>query len=283
MFSSALVISSGTEILNLFGPFSINVYGVFAFLGVLTLFVLSSLDASRQAIIDLEQHSSIFVWMVIGGVLGARLLNVLANWRGFMSQPADIFKIWDGGLSLMGGLIAVVLVGWICTSIAEIDSLQYADLMSIYAPLMQAIARIGCFFAGCCYGAPLSFKSSLLGVVYKNPMSLAPTNICLHPVQLYSVALSGCIFFGLFLFSRFQKAKPGVIFCLYLFCEGLARAAVDLFRGPSQTGSLRNFMLPQPYSVTLSQTLAIFVAIMGLGGLTWLLIFEKQQQEKPRG
>ncbi len=89
------------------------------------------------------------------------------------------------------------------------------DIVAIYAPLLQSIARIGCLFAGCCHGIATTVPWA---ISYNDPTSFAPLGIPLHPTQIYSSLL----LFGIFLILRFVATKPqpaGKILTLYLYLQ----------------------------------------------------------------
>lgn len=126
------------------------------------------------------------------------------------------------------------------------------DLLAIYAPLAQSIARIGCFVAGCCYGAP----STLAWAV--QPAG-APFCMRLHPTQLYS-SISLLL---IFLFMRFVAtqlcSKPGQLVTLYLILASMERFTVDFWRGD------RVFFKYAPLSIlSVHQWIALGIAVIAL-------------------
>jgi phosphatidylglycerol:prolipoprotein diacylglycerol transferase len=101
------------------------------------------------------------------------------------------------------------------------------DIMAPSLALGQALGRMGCFFAGCCYGKTCDLPWA---VTFTRPDTLAPIGIPIHPTQLYS-ALSNFIIF-LFLFSFRKKKKfEGQLFWSYVFLYGVTRSIIEIFRG----------------------------------------------------
>ncbi|MBU1008004.1 prolipoprotein diacylglyceryl transferase [Candidatus Dependentiae bacterium] len=98
----------------------------------------------------------------------------------------------------------------------------------MYVPLLQSVARVGCFLAGCCYGAP---TKQWWGVTFSSLHSLAPLHVPLHPTQLYSSLASLSIFFILYFVSKRIYRIPGTLVLLYLILESCSRFTVDLWRG----------------------------------------------------
>ena len=131
-----------------------------------------------------------------------------------------------------------------------------ADVFAPAIALGQAIGRIGCFAAGCCYGAPWDPPFC---VTFTDPDALAPLNVPLFPSQLFAFA-SGIVVFAVLLAYRPRRRAPGQVFWLYLVLASTARLAEDAFRGTDAKLAL----LPW-----LSATQAISLGI----GLTALLLF----------
>lgn len=263
MLNKFLIIRNGPVLFSFLGSLSINVYGCFAFLGVLAFFIFTTLDWRRPKMVDFEAHAGIFSWLILFGIVGARAFHVICDYQYFFAQPIRIIEVWDGGLSLIGGVLAVIIFGFFKLRLSKINFFQYADLISIYAPLFQAISRLGCFFAGCCFGAPVKKGVLALKVVYTNPSSLATVGMPIHAAQLYSSILSLSIFVFLFSLSRLKRLSAGIIFFSYLLLEGLARGFVDFLRGDREV-FISIFKL---YDLTVSQFFAFLLAIFGLIGL----------------
>jgi phosphatidylglycerol:prolipoprotein diacylglycerol transferase len=136
-----------------FGPIKIYWYGLFIVTGILAaIFVVFKLaekyDLKKDIIID-----SIF-WLIIGGVIGARLYHIGLELPFYLQNPLSIFKVWQGGLAIHGGLIAGVAITWL---FAKKNKLNFWLLAAIYAPglaLAQAIGRWGNYFNQELFGQP---------------------------------------------------------------------------------------------------------------------------------
>lgn len=274
MLDDPLIIRNGQVLIRILDFIPLRVYGCFAFLAVLFFFVLTALDYRRIKLVDFEQHVSIFSWMTMFGIVGARALHVICDYKYFFQQPVEIIKVWDGGLSLMGGIISVIIIAILRLYFLKIPVLEYSDLISTYAPLFQSISRLGCFFAGCCYGLPVRKGLFAIKVIYTNPMSLAELGVVLHATQLYSSIASLCIFVLLFVLSRLKSLRPGTIFFAYLLLEGLSRGFVDFLRGDREI-----FFIFGCYASTVSQVFAFLLAGFGLIGLL-VVSFSKLDKHK---
>ena len=179
-------------IFSLYGPFAIHAYGVCIALGVILGFFLLTHDKKLQKIISHDQLVTTLQLMIFSGYLGGRL-GFLISESCSLQDYLMLFKFWQPGLSILGGIIGILgaLGGYLWFK--KIPILIYLDRVAIYAPLVQSFGRLGCFFAGCCYGVQ---SSAWWSVSYTDPYHMAPLHVPLHPSQLYSAA----ILFGLFLF-----------------------------------------------------------------------------------
>jgi len=213
------------ELLHIYGPFSIQSYGLFIIFGLIA-FIESVRRDPRFARLGI---ANIWVHLVLAGaaigLLGGRLLFVLTEQESWCL--ADIFTFWYGGFSVLGGIISVTLFMPMYLYYHRIAIVPFADLIAIYAPLMLGICRIGCFFAGCCYGTP---TSAWWGVCYTDVTSSAPLHINMHPTQLYSAAFLFGIFLFMYFFARHHLHKKGQLISTFLFFQGAERFIVDFWR-----------------------------------------------------
>jgi phosphatidylglycerol:prolipoprotein diacylglycerol transferase len=148
----------------------------------------------------------------------------------FYDRPLDIFLPWVGGLVVLGSIVAVLIFAPLYLWLHNLELFPILDMVAVYAPLMQAVSRIGCFLAGCCYGIPAA-KAAWWTVIFVDSEGIAPLNIALHPAQLYASLASLAVFFLLKSWVRIKKIKPGSPLFMFLFLESLARFFVDFLRG----------------------------------------------------
>jgi len=137
-----------------------------------------------------------------------------------------------------------------------------ADVFAPAIALGQAIGRIGCFAAGCCYGAPWDPPFC---VTYTDPDALAPLHVPLFPSQLFSFA-SGIVVFAVLVAYRRRRRSPGQVFWLYLVLASTARLAEDAFRG----ADAKSAILPW-----LSATQAISLGL-GIVALVLFVVFGRR-------
>jgi len=246
------------------GPITIHTYGVFVALGFASAIAVSVWLSRKegfppQAIID-----AAFV-AIVSAIVGSRVLYVFMNPVYYSENPLDIFKLWEGGLVFSGGLIFAVIVLIFYLRRRKLPTLKAADILAPGLALGQAVGRIGCFSAGCCYGRP---TDAPWAVVFKDPQTLALPGIPLHPTQLYA-ALGGLLVFGILIFLRTRKNFEGQIFIWFLILHSTLRLVVERFRGDP-----RGFIPGTQMSVTQLLTLLIL-----LGAVT-ALAFQKSRGTK---
>lgn len=214
------------ELIHLYGPLGIHSYGLFIVLGLTISIVVARYD-KRFAQLRLENsYLDIIMVSILAGSFGGRLLEVISEPLLYPTWY-DWFAFWQGGFSILGCIIGVIAIVPFYLKKINVPIIPLFDLVSIYAPLCQSIARLGCFTAGCCYGMA---TESVCAVIYTHPNTLAAYGIPVHPTQLYSSAtLFGIFLFMYFIGQRICK-KPGGIFSLYLTFAALERFFVDFWR-----------------------------------------------------
>ena len=183
----------------------------------------------------------------------------------FLEDPFGFFRIWEGGLVFYGGLLVAVAGLLIYTKIKEIPPFLIGDAFAVPLLLSQAIGRLGCFAAGCCYGRP---TDSFLGVTFTHPESLAPLHVALHPTQLYSAG--GLFILFLIGWRLSRRALPnGALMVYYLISYGLFRFGIEFVRNDFR-GAFAAHLSP-------SQWVSLGLIMAGLG--LWVYV-KKNIQEK---
>jgi phosphatidylglycerol:prolipoprotein diacylglycerol transferase len=246
------------------GPLTIHTYGLLVATGFAAAILLTVKFGRREGLPPQQVVDMAFV-IILCAIIGSRLAYVLINMGYYLEHPWDIFKIWQGGLVFSGGLIFVGLaMAWYLRH-HRLSFWKVGDSCAPGMALGQAIGRIGCFMAGCCYGKPTDLS---WGVVFTHPNSLAPLHIPLHPTQLYS-ALSGFLVFGILLFLYRKKRFQGQIFLWFLILHSTARMLIERYRGDS-----RGLIPNSEMTVTQLLTLGILMAAVAA------LYILKSRQEK---
>lgn len=232
-------------LLHIWGPFSVHAYGLLIAIGACIGILIAKHDEKLKKIISFHDFLTVVQIMVISGFLGCRILSI-ASEQWDSEDFWMIFKFWEPGGSIQGGIIAIMITLFLYTKIKKISFFLLLDRLVIYSTLVHAFGRIGCFFAGCCYGKITQLPWS---VVYDHPDHMAPLHTHLHPTQLYSSALSFLAFFFLYFYLDKKNTNPGTIFFTYLILISAERFIVDFFRNDQiwfeSTGILQCFSINQ--------------------------------------
>ncbi len=230
------------------GSFPIYSYGVTMALAFIVGTVLAVILGSREGV-DSEQIIDLALYILIGGIIFARLIYALANEPDtFLEAPLNLFKPQRiSGLSFFGALLGGVLGGIIYTLISKLSFWKLADITAPCIALGLAIGRIGCFLNGCCYGYPTEVA---WGVTFPPNTSAGLSQSPLHPTQLYA-SFGALIILGILLFARKYKKYDGFLFLLFGIIYSIMRFIVEIYRD-----NPRIF-----YSLTLAQIVCIATAL----------------------
>jgi phosphatidylglycerol---prolipoprotein diacylglyceryl transferase len=208
------------------GPLTIHTYGLFVALGFASAIAVTVQLGKWEGVAPQRIMDVAFVG-IVWAIVGSRLFYVLLNWGYYRQNPLDALKLWQGGLVFSGGLVvAVIGLVWHLRR-RRMPVLSTADLFAPGLALGQGIGRIGCFFAGCCYGKPSDLPWT---VVFTDPQCLAPLQLPIHPTQLYS-AIGGFVLFAVLAYLWKKKKFPGQVFIWYLILHSTFRLLVERFRG----------------------------------------------------
>ncbi len=238
------------------GPVTIHTYGFFVSLGFFIGLLLAVKQAKKEGI----SHNKIIdlgFYILLSAILGSRLFFIILNSSHYIKNPLEIFKIWEGGLVFYGGVLLAIPIVILYIKKNSLGIWSTADLFAPSIAIGHALGRLGCFSAGCCYGK--TAESLPWGVVFTDPNCLAPTNIPLHPTQLYE---SGGEFinFLILLILRKHKSFNGQLFMTYLLLYSVLRFTVEFFRGDVERGFISgNLSISQGISI-----LMFSIAIIGM-------------------
>lgn len=227
-------------------------YGFFVALGFFTGITLAKKEARRLGQ-DPAPVGDLCFYILIAAIVGSRLFYMIVNPQTFIENPLEIFKIWNGGLVFYGGFIAALVTAVVYLKRRRMPIGGTADMLAPGLAAGHVLGRVGCFFAGCCYGKTCDLPWA---VTFTHPMSLAPHAIALHPSQLYEVG-NNLVIFGLLWMFRRRKTFDGQVFWIYMLMYGVTRAILEIFRGDP-----RGFLLGGMLSV--SQAIGIALAAIAL-------------------
>lgn len=186
----------------LFRIFGIEIYtyGVIVAIAFTVGILVAIREGRRYGIHPVKIIDLSFV-VIVCGLLGARILFAITEWELFKDAPWNVFKIWEGGFVWYGGFFLCIIASYVYARARKIDFIVLLDTLAPSAAIGLSIGRWACFSAGCCYGKPTDLP---IGVVFRDPSSIAPLDIPLHPTQVYSVFANYLIYIML-MASREEK------------------------------------------------------------------------------
>jgi len=268
------------------GDFFIGTYGLFVALGLLAGLFASDRMARRHNV-DRNLILDLALLGIVAGIVGARFLYILVNFEDFLKTPMD-YILTRQGFVFGGGMIFAVLASIFYIRRKKECVWKVADVIAPAIPLGHGIGRLGCFFAGCCWGGTCELPWAVrfpkvvttggehIGFVYEQHLArewIAPTathSLPVHPVQLYesfSLFLLSAILFWAWRRRRF----PGQIFLLYLLGYPVIRFTLEYFRGDAERGIYGLFSTSQYLSI------AVFLGAI----LLWLVIKDRRIEPAP--
>ncbi len=207
---------------------------------------------------DKEKASSIIdfsPYIIIIGIIGARLYYCIVNYSYYFHHPFEIFYIRQGGLSIHGMIIVGLITLFVFSKIYKISFFKLIDVFLCGTALGQCIGRWGNFFNSEAFGTPTNLPWKLFIPVEKRPPQYLDFDY-FHPTFLYESILDLLIFiFLLLLFRKFSK-HPGLIACFYLIMYSFARIFVEHFR----VDSILN-IYGVPVAQIMSLALILFASI----------------------
>lgn len=210
------------------GPLIIRWYALAYLAGFLIGWKYCSALVSRneKSEINKEHIADFLTWAIIGVIIGGRLGYVLFyNFGYYLSEPVEIIKIWNGGMSFHGGLLGVIVALILYSKFTKVPLFKLSDVVCAAAPIGLFFGRIANFVNGELYGMPTGAK---WGVIFPESGDLPR-----HPSQLYEAALEGIVLFVILWFVvRNANVRTGTASGIFLIGYGLFRALVEFVRVP---------------------------------------------------
>ncbi len=221
------------------GPLTIRWYGVMMALGFLSALANWNILNRRE-----NKNSSfcpdLLFWIMISGILGARIAYIISDLPYFLKNPSEIIRIDQGGLIYYGGMIASCLTLVIFSRVKHEKTADVFDLVTTAVPLAHAFGRLGCFFNGCCHGkiysGPLAvtFPSESppwWSHVYAGRISQYDTrSLGVHPLQIYE-ALFNLALYALLIVVYKRRKNSGIVAATYLLVYPVGRYFLEFLRG----------------------------------------------------
>ena len=199
-----------------------------------------------------ENFDDLVTYLIFAILIGGRAGYIIFyNFDYYFSNPLDIFKIWEGGMSFHGALIGIIVATYIFSVKKNLKSILLLDIIACVAPIGIFFGRIANFINGELVGKITNVSWSVIfPLVDLNPR---------HPSQIYEAIFEGVILF-MILNSIINKKNylPGTCSCLFLIFYGAFRIFSEFFREPdAQIGYLFGF-------ISMGMILSLFMITFGL-------------------
>jgi len=242
------------------GPLELRAYGLLIAVGVFVAVWIWGKRLSRAGIGGSDEATSVALWAVPAGVIGARLYHVATEWDRFSDRPGDIFKVWEGGLGIPGGMLLGIVVG-----IVMIRRQTMPIPMALWAvapalPVAQAIGRWGNWFNQELFGGPTTLPWGLEVDPVKALAAGYMPDTLFHPTFLYeslwNLALAAVL---VVIGRRWQnKRYPERLLAVYVLGYGIGRLWIEGLRiDPTKEGA----------GLRLNQWMAIVLIVAGIAYL----------------
>lgn len=205
------------------GPITLHMYGLMIALGFFAALVMTLRRGKKQGF-DEDIIYGIFFCAIIGGMAGTRLLYYIVELPSILKDPSILWN-FKNGYVVYGGIIGGILTSMVYCRTKKTAFVPYFDLVMPAVSLAQGFGRIGCFFAGCCYGRE---TDAWYGITFHNS-GFAPNGVKLIPTQLISSA-GDFLICGLLLFYAGRSPRPGRVAAAYMLLYGVGRFAVEFLR-----------------------------------------------------
>jgi len=219
------------------GPVLITWHGIFSVIGIIAAARVGQMLLQRDGIAP-DRVYDMAVWMVVAGLIGARLLFVWENYQQFEGNVIRVIQINEGGISQWGGIFGALVGGYIWCRRSNVDFRKILDAAGPAAALGFAIGRIGDIVNGEHHAIPTNLP---WGVEYVNPQTLGEVGLIVHPEVAYELLWNLIVFVAAIVtYPLFKRRLPaGVTGLIWLSAFAFGRFFLDFLRKDSLVLGLR--------------------------------------------
>ena len=246
-----------------FGLFSIRWYSLSYVFGILLGWwlgkkIISHILQRVSLKFDVKEFDDLITYIIISIIVGGRLGYVIFyNLNYYTSNPIDVFKVWEGGMSFHGALIGIIIGTYFFSLKKNVPVLFFLDVIACVSPIGIFLGRIANFINGELIGKVTTVTWS---VVFPAVDSLSR-----HPSQLYEALLEGVVLFFILNKIIFKDVyKMGTCSYLFLIYYGIFRVISEFFREPdAQLGYLFNLFSMGTFLSLIMILVGLFLNIFG--------------------
>ena len=229
--------------------FPVYTYGVLLAAAYL-LGLQFALVRARKRGLDPNRVMDLGIWIIVSALVGAKLLLLIVEWDTY-KNPAELMTLIRSAGVFYGGLIMAVLVAFGYMWRHRMPLWSVSDTFAPGIALGHVIGRMGCFFAGCCFGKATSVPWAVtFHSEYAASKVGTPINIPLHPTQLYEAGAELLILGALIAAEGRGRDYPGRTFWGYMLLYGISRFIIEFYRGDTR-GTIGMFSTSQFLSMLI--------------------------------
>ncbi len=250
-------------------PLEIRYYGLLYLISFALGYIFVRKNLHYRAIeLSKEKFSDLIFYIALGVIIGGRVgYMFFYALPEFLGNPLTLFQVWEGGMSFHGGLLGVIIAGYIFARKEKISFLGGADVVMPWAALGLGLGRLGNFINAELYGSPTDLP---WGVVFPGE------TIARHPSQLYEMFFEGILMFFLLQFMVKKIKTEGYVFWAFFIFYGVVRFLIEFIRLPDDIASLYpNGLLYGVLPMSQGQFLSSLMIIAGIIGV--ILIYRKEK------
>jgi phosphatidylglycerol:prolipoprotein diacylglycerol transferase len=244
--------------------FPVHGFGLMVVLGFYAGLLLAAWRSKREKL-DPEVMYDLALWLLVGGLIGARLFYVAEYWGEKVTSWVEIFKVWEGGIVFYGSVFGATAAFFLRRVLRPFPVLATLDALAPSVALGIGFGRIGCFLNGCCYGdlcdipwLSVRFPQDTLPWLAERAQGLiphdAPWTLPLHPTQLYS-AFDGLILFALLSAYFPLRRRDGEVIAILMIAYPITRILIE---------QLRNDESAFVAGLTIAQAISLVLFLAGL-------------------
>jgi prolipoprotein diacylglyceryl transferase len=260
----ASIPSPDTSTISL-GPLTLRAYGLSIAIGVIVAVVWSSKRWEARGG-NPDDISTIALWAVPAGVIGARMYHVATDWKKYQDDWGAAFNITQGGLGIPGGVALGVLVGYLVVRYKKLPAAQLLDVVAPAIPTAQAIGRLGNWFNQELFGRPTELPWGLEIAPEFRPTGYEAFET-FHPTFLYEALWNLGVVALLLWIERKKRLRPGELFGFYVIGYAVGRFWVESMRIDEASLIL---------GIRVNLWMSVIIA---LGAIAWMAIRRSRHPE----